>query len=522
MAAAAAGGGRPRALAGAALPLPARGGAGPAAGAAAPAQQQQRAGAAQGQGTFASSVVTLSAWAMGCGVLALPRVFAVCGLRRGLALLALLAVGVDASLRWTVACGRYSGKRGFRDNAEFFLGPEVGRAVYCGNVLLLFGGIVAVFVTAASLLACSAQEVLQYICVEEGAVVMQRGLRMPVQMVCEAAYPAPCMPRERVMVLVALLMFPLACQKSLHALRSVSLVSFSCLAYFFIVLLCRFGAAARGAALEGGGLGRLLSQYEAPVTGSFWEGPPIVLMALLCHTSILQLDDELRPEARKHIGAVIDMVILRTALPMYAMVGLGGYWLCGPDVSSNVLQDFGGDVWMAAARLMLGLMNMAKIPPATVALIDAFRSSCPQPQLRARLGSLPGRALIAAVVLAAGAYAASALGSLSQVLSLMGCTVGVLFSLCLPAALYASLLRDVAARRRAERGSGSGPLSGSLLRPLLGPREHSRRTCLAGAIGLPETRAAWLGHWLACATVFAAGLAVGALGLAQWASGPTV
>merc|ERR1719293_69295 len=107
----------------------------------------------------------------------------------------------------------------------------------------------------------------------------------------------------------------------------------------------------------------------------FWKGPPILLMSFMCHTSILQLDAELRPESKRQVGAVIRTVIQGGALPLYAFVGLGGYAIFGNGVSSNILQDFEGDLFMAVARLALGLLNMSKIPLGVVTLReDLFRS----------------------------------------------------------------------------------------------------------------------------------------------------
>eukprot|EP00913_Durusdinium_trenchii_P032543 g30465.t1 len=109
----------------------------------------------EGQGTFLSSVINLSAATMGCSILALPQVFAHCGMTRAghtagplclllgfrlftfpasfepffplfrfsrswsMAFLLIFSLWVELSLRWLVACGRYSGYRGFKDTRCF-------------------------------------------------------------------------------------------------------------------------------------------------------------------------------------------------------------------------------------------------------------------------------------------------------------------------------------------------------------------------------------------------------------------
>lgn len=466
---------------------------------------------AEAQGTFGSSVVSLSASAMGSGVLALPRVFASCGVRWGLAFLVVFSVWVDMSLRWVVACGRYSGRRGFYENAKFFLGPEVAGAVHCSQIMLLFGGIVTVFVTAASLLACCAQEILASLCTGD--------LADSLQPFCQAAHPAECMPRERVLLLIALLVFPWACQKSLHALTGISMLSFCCLLYFFLVLLFRLGGAVLSSA-EGPWSFFRCHASPAPEIEAFWQGPPVLLMSLLCHTSILQLDVELKADSKQHIGRVVHTVILGTALPLYILVGLGGFWLHGMAVSPNILEDFHGDVLMAVARMTLGFMSVAKLASAVVTLREALIGSLRRSQLRRWLRSGPGRALNAAVVLSLTALAASAMGSLSSVLSLTGSTVGVLFSLCLPAALHGALLRDLAAKRRDCQDSLLEPLlpGSSSTTPSRSPSNTVVRGCgaVAGALALPSSQRDWLWQWAACSAVFAGGLSIGILGLVSW------
>ncbi|CAJ1333529.1 unnamed protein product [Effrenium voratum] len=450
----------------------------------------------EGQGTFVSSVITLSAAAMGCSILALPRVFAVCGMRWSMAFLVVFALWVELSLRWLVACGRYSGRRGFRENAQYFLGADAGRAVQICQVLLLCGGIVMIFVTASSLLGCSAREMLASLCTEEPQ-------RQPLVKLCQA-HPAPCMPLERVLLLISLAVLPLACQKSLHSLTFVSMLSFACLAYFFVVLLVRL--AGKALSPEAVTFSFALDEVAVP---QFWQGPPVLLMSLLCHTTILQLDAELQPAAKPKVGAVVRTVILGEVLPVYTAVGAGGFWLHGSKVSANILEDFPGDPWMAAARLTLGLMNVAKLASAVITLREALVVSLGTSAKRRALRSFWGRVASSVAALGLGACGAYAIPSLAKVLSLLGCTLGVLFSLCLPAALYAVLLRRVSAEQRRQ-------LKRDLEEPLLPwvPIEPA-----PGAVRLPKSDAEWALQWLLCAVVFFGGLLVGGLGLMSWARG---
>ncbi|CAL1164405.1 unnamed protein product [Cladocopium goreaui] len=453
----------------------------------------------EGQGTFLSSVINLSAASMGCSILALPRVFAVCGMRWSLVFLVTFSLWVELSLRWLVACGRFSGGCGFKENAQYFLGRRAAKLVHFCQVLLLCGGIVMIFVTASSLLGCSARELLASPCTEEDGPPALSGT---LATLCRA-HPAPCMSPQRVLTLIVLVVLPLACQKSLHSLTGVSMLSFVCLAYFFIVLLLRLAHRAFTAPALSMDLMEM-SQQELP---PFWQGPPVLLMSFLCHTTVLQLDSELCLEAKAKVSRVIRVVIFGMALPCYAVVGAGGLWLFGGRVSANVLQDFTNDPWMAAARLTLGLMNVAKLATAVITLREALVSLAPSSRARKRLRSFEGRLLMGSVALVLGALAAYAIPSLTAVLSLLGCTVGVLFSLCLPAALYAMLLRRVSRTRGYKR---------DLEAPLLAPQRETGPP----PVSLPSSDVEWTLQWLLCAAVFTGGLFVGGLGLMSWVRDP--
>ncbi|CAK9053232.1 unnamed protein product [Durusdinium trenchii] len=442
----------------------------------------------EGQGTFLSSVINLSAATMGCSILALPQVFAHCGMSWSMAFLLIFSLWVELSLRWLVACGRYSGYRGFKENAQYFLGASSAKLVHLCQVLLLCGGIVMIFVTACSLLGCSARELLASLCTEEGQPQKTRTLARLCQ-----AHPAPCMPPERALSLIVLVVFPLACQKSLHSLTSISMISFVCLAYFFGVLLVRLAHRAMSAPLEFIDMG----QEDMPL---FWQGPPVLLMSFLCHTTMLQLDAELCTEAKAKVSSVIRLVVLGLALPVYATVGAGGFWLKGPKVSANVLQDFTQDPWMAAARLTLGVMNVAKLATAVITLRESLVSLAPSRLWRKRLRSWHGRAALSLATLVLGAVAAFAIPSLTTVLSLLGSTVGVLFSLCLPAALYAMLLRRVSSFK-CKRDD--------LEEPLLPSTPGRAESWAEGSIQVPRSDMEWLRQWLLCGVVFTGGLFVG-------------
>jgi len=296
-------------------------------------------------------------------------------------------------------------------------------------------------------------------------------------------------------------------------------LALGCFVYFFVAFLVRLSFVAFLAEREASGNAwpwffRVDEESAADVDFiAFWQGPPIVLMSFLCHTSILRLDEELRPEAKPFVGNVIRTVVFRIALPVYALVGLGGYALVGPGVSANILEDFSGDVCMAPARLMLGFMNMVKIPLGVVTLREEVLRTMPSSKTKEWLSCGSGRLVITGTLLASTSLIAYWSGSLTRILSFMGCTVGVLFSLCLPAALYWRLLRGQEPKHGAD---GLGNLRRPLLRGGRATGDDKFEAGITGAVDFPTDAAARLRHKLLCATVFCGGAIVGGLGLFAW------
>jgi len=482
------------------------------------------------QGTVSGSTITLCTWAIGCGILSLPRAFALCGAPYGLIFLIVFAWWVDASLKWVVLCGRYSEKSTFKENALFYLGPRGAWIVYIGQIFLLFGGILAVFVTVASLLPCVPRDLLNKMCGDSGASPSRQDadVTSPIQLTqafC-SMHPVPCVPLDSFLILVTLIVLPLASRDSLHSLQCFSAFSLGCLIFFCFALIVEIYRAGI-AMVESGEADLVLEKQSSPIMmedasitstsrGAAWQGPPILLMSFLCHTSILQLDSELCADAKRQVGTIIRTVIIKIAPPLYTVVGLGGYLVYGPHVAPNVLEDLEANMWISAAKLMLGLVNLIKIPLAMVALRRELVASIPSARLREIFRVPAGRFAATAMLLACAAVLSFHIGSLSQVLSLLGCTVGVVFSLCLPSAMYWQLLHRVPMRSGAHKAS-SGISSLDLMEPLLNLKPSRNRYELhPNSITVPQTKAGRICHKIMCGSVFIGGILIGCLGLAGW------
>ena len=89
----------------------------------------------------------------------------------------------------------------------------------------------------------------------------------------------------------------------LHSLTYVSLLSFAGLAYFFLVLLVRL-------VTRPSSPGLLLEERptEMPL---FWRGPPVLLMSLLCHTTMLQAVKAYSGTAKSEVLRAAEPILLQ-------------------------------------------------------------------------------------------------------------------------------------------------------------------------------------------------------------------
>ena len=67
---------------------------------------------------------------------------------------------------------------------------------------------------------------------------------------------------------------------------------------------------------------------------------------------IVNAEKEKPTKRSPQVSSVIRLVVLGLALPVYATVGAGGFWLKGPKVSANVLQAGGAVRWLAPPRCL--------------------------------------------------------------------------------------------------------------------------------------------------------------------------
>ena len=344
--------------------------------------------------TIFSSVISLSATTLGAGLLSLPKAFALLGVTWGL--IAIISVGIlsDLTLTWLVDCSRLSGRRSYEGNAGHYLGRVGAVTLHMFLLLLLAGASVAMLMIAAD---TAPIESLQ-------------------------------LTRTSVLVLFSMISFPLCASSNLSSLKHVSALALGCLAYFYALLISRF-AAAKEVADD-------LNWSEGPssiqdATLSF----SVILSSFICHFNIFKIDTELADMTTTRTTSVIHFSTIGICVTVYVTAGLAGYFIFGPTVSSNVLDDFDDkDFAVIVGKSAICLTNLFKFPLLVVPLRDSVIEAFPE-ALRHSLNSFLPRVTATFILVASISTAAMNLNDLMHILGLVGCSAGVFTAFFLPAVL---------------------------------------------------------------------------------------
>eukprot|EP00971_Amphidinium_carterae_P246347 4892924-Amphidinium_carterae.2 len=281
----------------------------------------------QRRGTVTSSILNLTATAMGSGLLTLPYAYAICGPRACTCLLIILAITSDITMVNLVRVGREVKASNFSEVLQNVLGNKGKRIFQVVTACVLFLAMTSMQRVIADLLPIFIEEVLG----------LASGTVRPV-LLCSV-------------VNAALLVVCLS--KTVHGLRFTSGAALICLMPFIVVIIARAltneeHSADTAAPLHG---------YEGLLVAS-----PLLASSVMCHFNIVEIDSEMRPRCKKEIYNVVHIVSLIILPAIYAAVGLSGFILFGSSVAENVLVEFQDDGLMQVARGVLSFTNVLRVP----------------------------------------------------------------------------------------------------------------------------------------------------------------
>lgn len=356
----------------------------------------------QVNGTPFSSIVSISATAMGAGILSLPEAVSRCGLFPGLALIIFFGVLADFSLVFLVECSRASGRRSFEGVSVHYLGRLGATAIKVALIVLLFFSLVLLIIVAGKLFGTP--------------------LRYFLKTDANEWYTQ----NEYVSLFSAIIILPLSLVREISFLKYTSF--FGCMFLFYLVI------------------DLIVKMASSPVDPSWTAGRwkedtflsvPVVMSAFCCQFNIFKIEFELQTKYKKHMNTIIHGACALVT-SMYCLGGGIGFLLLGEDIKNHenpddLLSMFPGDTAMLVGSGLIGLTNLLKIP----LIVLPFRSTAFD--ILGRKESKASFITILAmtiVTMAICAGLAVGLKSISKVLGLIGSTAGVMVVLILPGALY--------------------------------------------------------------------------------------
>lgn len=441
-----------------------------------------------GSGTFFSSVVTLSATAMGAGVLSLPIAFYYCGYVGGTLLLLLMALMSDYSLLLLVRAGRAANQHTIEGIGRAYYGRKGALLVKVSLLALLFGAMIILLIVVGDVMTPPFQYFAldgeyQKTCPADPAGLPGtnhahaiRPSKCPDPMWwagtwrCSDCSPPPWWAgRAAIVTTLMAAMFPLFLQRKLAALQYTSSAAVAAIIFVFCCLAARFPNKVGGSceATAGG---------VSPTARPFNIGPsmmlamPMMSLAFCCQFNILDLERELLPSLRTSIDSIVHVAILGTTFAIYAGFGLLGYLPRGDNVANcgDILNAFPmNDSLMLVCSLAIGICNVLKLPLATnpsrnvvneilgwkapgcgalsEPLVDCSEPAEPPSSPRETPDGRPSetRTLSEAeftletfVLIGSVLLASLFLQKLQLALSLLGCTAGVLVCFIIPGLFY--------------------------------------------------------------------------------------
>ncbi|KAJ8602382.1 hypothetical protein CTAYLR_004239 [Chrysophaeum taylorii] len=241
--------------------------------------------------------------------------------------------------------------------------------------------------------------------------------------------------REPWLVLAVLVVAPLSALEKLDGLKFTSGLSLAFVAYLTIMIIAlqlsydcddddNCGSSSRVADLG----------LRATKT------LPVFVYGYTCHQNMFSVCNEIASPTRLRIDTVI-LVSISVAFCVYLAVGLAGFDTFGTHVEGDILTNYSASPVVATARVFVAFLVSLSYPlqchPSRACVFSLLESRHPDIRQNTK-----ARLVFTAAFLALSFLIASAVKSLSLVMSLVGATGSTAISYILPGGIYYYLYKD--------------------------------------------------------------------------------
>jgi len=356
-------------------------------------------------GSVRSSIVNVSAAALGAGALALPRAIYYSGVVLGPLLMLLLAGLSIVSIKVIVQLVEVSGKDSYEEIAKVAFGPWFALLVEVNIILFCFGTAVAYMITVGQI----SHQVVQSLAAEQGDVwwadVLQPNAMLTAVTVC--------------------ILLPLSLLDSINDLRFASLLGVSCILYLITVVVYVFLSHDVSPSLTAVKHGFDGWQPKGGITGCF-KMLSLAIFAFCCQPNVPSIYTELQGRSFRRME-LVSIGAMLLCLVVYLLMGITGFLAFGEETAGNVLQNLQpflciGD-WMVTSGFgcMAFAVTMAfplNIFPIRFAVETALFYKWPHLNTRASRVALGTGAVMASLIVAI------ALPEINLIFELIGATTG--------------------------------------------------------------------------------------------------
>lgn len=366
-----------------------------------------------GTASIESSTFSLSNTMIGAGIMSLPAAINLLGLVPGVLAILFVSWLTNASIMCMVRCAVAAGKSSYTQVVSAALG-------FWGKLLLN----VSIAVNNFGLLIVFLIIVGDVFCGNESYAGLLRVWLGPQWFTSRAV----------VLAVVVLLLYPLALQKRLDALRYTSRMSIA-LALLFVLATVALAltAVARG-------VGHMPPVWSGNGSSlAIFSVLTVINNAFICHFNVMPIYRELRSSTPRKMQHVV-WASLGCCTLIYVAAGVFGVVLFGGLADEDILQNFDGSlaaisprvVWLGAVvKLGYALSRMLTFPLIMITLRGVLTRGIEKVGGRGWAGQLTFH-LLTIAILAAVYVCAVLIPSIWTVFQFMGCTAAVLIGFILP------------------------------------------------------------------------------------------
>lgn len=294
-------------------------------------------------GSIRSSVVNVSAAALGAGALALPRAMYYSGIICGPLLMIGLAFLSVLSIKIIVQLVEVSGKNSYEEIAKVAFGPWFALLVEFNMILFCFGTAVAYMITVSQ---------ISHGIIEAG--MLETGMRHGDAVTGFAAYIIPYITPTAVLVVVTcVILLPLSLCDSINDLRFASLAGVTCIAFLIVVVIY--------ASFKGVGEASLHHDEVWNPRNGIWgcfKMLSLAIFAFCCQPNIPSIYSGLERKSFRRMDKV-SLGAIGLCLVVYLLMGIVGYWTFGETTAGNVLVNLQPKLCELDVVVVLGFMCMA-------------------------------------------------------------------------------------------------------------------------------------------------------------------